>query len=79
VKRAWLSVVVWLVTLLLALPEPVAAYLDPGAGSMLLQGLIAVVAATLAAAGAYWRTLRGVIRRMTNRQAESTPHDPDRP
>jgi hypothetical protein len=66
------SVGVWLVTYVLAMPEPVAAYLDPGSGSMLLQGVIAVLAATMAAVSVYWRNIRGVIGRLLGRKT-STP------
>ena len=47
------SVFVWLAALLLFVPRPAEAYLDPGTGSMLLQGLIAVIGATLATVGIY--------------------------
>jgi hypothetical protein len=70
------SVCVWLVALWLAMPEPVAAYLDPGTGSMLLQGAIAVIAATLAAAGVYWRSARNLIRRLMGKISTS---ESDRP
>jgi len=66
----------WLVALWLAMPEPVFAYLDPGTGSMFLQGLIAVIAATLAAASVYWRALRGFVRRL---MGKTSPSDPDQP
>jgi hypothetical protein len=65
------SVVVWLVTMWLASPEPVAAYLDPGSGSMLLQGLIAFIAASVAVAGMYWRALRDFVRKHLGRTPAS--------
>jgi hypothetical protein len=75
-SRTSISVCVWLVALWLAMPVPVAAYLDPGTGSMFLQGAIAVIAATLAAAGVYWRSARDFIRRITGKTSTS---DSDRP
>lgn len=66
-KRTRYSVAVWLVTLGLALPESAAAYLDPGTGSMLLQGVIAVIAATVAAAGMYWRAISDFVRKLMGR------------
>jgi len=75
-NRTQCSVVVWLVTLWFVAPEPVLAYLDPGTGSMLLQGLIAVIAASVAAIGMYWRILRDFFRKMMGRT--STPNS-DRP
>jgi hypothetical protein len=43
---------------LLLLTEPAHAYLDPGTGSLLLQGLIAGAAAASVAVGAYWARIR---------------------
>jgi hypothetical protein len=75
-NRTQWSVVVWLVTLGLALPEPAAAYLDPGTGSMLLQGLIAVIAASVAAVGMYWRVLRDFVRKLMGRTSTSNTDGP---
>lgn len=50
------------VALLLVTP-PAQAYLDPGTGSILLQGLIAAVAAVLTWAGFYWQKLKSFFRR----------------
>ena len=38
--------------------NPAYAYLDPGTGSMLVQALIAVVAAITVSIGIYWRRLK---------------------
>lgn len=43
--------------LALILPKPAWAYLDPETGAILLQGLIASVAGSLALIGIYWRKL----------------------
>jgi hypothetical protein len=50
-----------LVTLLYA--SPALAYLDPGTGSILLQGVIAVIAAGAVALKLYWRRLKSVFGR----------------
>lgn len=39
------------------------AYLDPGLGSMLLQGLIAGVAAASVVASGYWSRIKGFFAR----------------
>lgn len=44
--------------LVLGCVTPASAYLDPGTGSLLLQGLIAGFAATLATTAMYWRRLK---------------------
>ena len=41
-------------------PEPVHAYLDPGTGSMLVQGLIAVVAAAAETVRVYWQRIQAM-------------------
>lgn len=38
--------------------SPAYAYLDPGTGSIILQGLLAGIAAAMAAAGLYWARLK---------------------
>lgn len=38
--------------------KPAYAYLDPGTGSILLQGLIAAVAGAMAAGGIYWNKIK---------------------
>jgi hypothetical protein len=47
----------------IASPDTAYAYLDPGSGSILLQGLLASFAAVTAGAGYYWRSLAGIFRR----------------
>ena len=46
------------VILCLGLITPAYAYLDPGTGSLLLQGLIASVAAAAATVSIYWHKVR---------------------
>jgi hypothetical protein len=46
------------VTLLLLVSSPAYAYLDPGTGSMLVQGLLAALAVASAAVAAFWTRLR---------------------
>ena len=44
--------------LLMASSMPALAYLDPGTGSMILQGLIGLVAGALVAIKIYWAKIR---------------------
>jgi uncharacterized membrane protein len=53
--------VIWLMVFSIS-PLPAHAYLDPGTGSVLLQGLIAAFAAVAATAAFYWRKMVGFIR-----------------
>ena len=55
-------VLLLLVLLLLAAPREAAAYIDPGTGSLLLQGLIAGLAAAAVAIRAYWYRLKAFFR-----------------
>ena len=41
---------------------PASAYLDPGTGSLLIQGIIASIAAAAAAARLYWHRIVGLFR-----------------
>ena len=53
------------IVLLVLIPTQAAAlYLDPGFGSILVQGLIAVIGASVATAGLYWRRTKDLIRRV---------------
>jgi hypothetical protein len=51
------------------------AYLDPGTGSMLLQGLIAGLAATSVVIGRYWYKLKSYFVRTSDRTARSEAPD----
>lgn len=53
---------VWIVTSLvfLALQTPAYAYLDPGTGSMILQGIIGAMAVGAATISVYWKKLTSV-------------------
>lgn len=48
---------------LLVLATPSHAYLDPGTGSMILQGVIAAVAAASFTLKMYWYRIRGFFSR----------------
>ena len=59
--------------LLLLLANPVYAYLDPGTGSMLIQGLLAAIAAASVTIGIFWRRLRSFFSRKNS--GEKGPDD----
>lgn len=57
--------------LLVFLPTPAWAYLDPGTGSMLVQGIVAAIAGGLIAIKMYWAKLSsGVTRYLGRGRAE---------
>ena len=47
-----------LALLLVLLSTPAYAYLDPGTGSMIVQGLVAALAVVSAAIAAFWTRIR---------------------
>jgi len=47
---------------LLALPRDAAAYIDPGTGSLILQGLIATLAAAAVVLRGYWYRIKAYFR-----------------
>ncbi len=67
------TVIAGLVTALLVTTTPAHAYLDPGTGSMLLQGLIAAVAGVMVTARMYWHKIKGFF----GRGAEPKAHEKD--
>lgn len=61
--RSWVRTTSLIVPLILTLAatEPAYAYLDPGTGSILLQGLIASVAAGLVVIKLYWHKVKAFL------------------
>jgi hypothetical protein len=49
---------------LFAFPCEAQAYIDPGAGSMLLQGFLGIVATTSAITIAYWKSVKAFLARV---------------
>ena len=53
----------------------VYAYLDPGTGSILLQGLIAAVATGLATGKFWWHRVKSIFVKSEESEAEDSPND----
>jgi len=51
------------IMLLLLIVQPAHAYLDPGTGSIILQGLIAAVAAVAVTGKLYWEKIKSFFSR----------------
>ena len=65
------------VTLLVFLAaSPASAYLDPGTGSILVQGLVAALAVASAAVAAFWSRLR---QHFAGRRKPADPEHRDAP
>lgn len=61
-----------LTVLVLLASSPAYAYLDPGTGSILVQGLLAALAAASATVAAFWSQIRGFFSR---RRGPGAPAD----
>ncbi len=56
------------VFVLLLFTKPAYAYLDPGAGSMLIQAFLAAITAVSVSIGIFWRSLRSFFGRLFGRE-----------
>ena len=56
---------------------PAHAYIDPGTGSMLIQGLIAVIAAAGITAKIYWQQLKDFMGFNKDKDVQPAEEDPD--
>ncbi len=56
---------------------PAYAYLDPGSGSIILQGILAAIAGILATIKLYWRKLKNFCRRCLGKPVEEEPKKKD--
>lgn len=56
------------VFVLLLFTKPAYAYLDPGAGSMLIQAFLAAITAVSVSIGIFWRRLRSFFGRLLGRE-----------
>jgi len=61
-KKRWFQLVISLLLLFSLVPDA-HAYLDPGTGSMLLQGLLAFLFAVVSTISIYWRRFKRLFRR----------------
>jgi hypothetical protein len=65
-----------LACLFVAAPSNAYAYLDPGTGSFIMQGLVAGAAGGLIAIRTYWRRIRRVFRR-SGKNPDGSPETPE--
>jgi hypothetical protein len=75
-KRA----VIYLMAGLLLSPLEAGAYIDPGTGSMLLQGLIAAIVAAAVALKLYWQKVKAFLfgrREKARPPADDGPEEDD--
>ena len=70
------SLVLLAMTLVAVLPSPAAAYIDPGAGSLLLQIILGSLATVGLLFRHHWRRLLRFLRRPPDPEKHSPPDDP---
>lgn len=68
-----------LFVLLISVASDALAYLDPGTGSILLQGLIAGIAAAFTFASIFWQRIKLFFRSLTRRSDRDKPSDNEPP
>jgi Na+/proline symporter len=56
---------------------PAYAYLDPGTGSMLIQAVIAIVAAGSLFISMFWKRVKGFLNRLYGKKQETGEHRHD--
>jgi len=56
-------------------PQPVQAYIDPGTGGMIIQGLIALLAGSLAMLGIFWKRVTLSIKKLFRRSGKDANED----
>ncbi len=59
---------------LACVPIPAFAYIDPGTGSMLIQSLLAAVAAVLVFGRGLWHRVKSAFRRDKDKSQDSGSH-----
>jgi hypothetical protein len=64
-----------LALLILCFPRPLAAYLDPGSGSFLLQVLVAGLLGASFAVRRFWGDIKGFFRKGSSRGSGSNGDD----
>lgn len=57
--------ILWIpIFLLISSVKPAHAYLDPGTGSMMVQAVLAVIAAVSVSIGVFWKRIKMIFGRM---------------
>ncbi|MBW1954198.1 MAG: hypothetical protein JRI76_06450 [Deltaproteobacteria bacterium] len=69
--NVWIALMFYLIMVLFFLDVSRAeAYLDPGTGSMLVQGLLAAIAAAGVSLGVFWKRIKAFFRGSSRRKTE---------
>jgi hypothetical protein len=66
---------VWAIVLLCGSCGPAFAYIDPGTGSMMLQGVIGAVAGALVVGRLYWSKIVGLVSGRSRQLPGGDPKD----
>ncbi len=60
--------------LIMILSSPAYAYLDPGTGSMLIQAVIAIIAATSLFLSMFWKRVKAFLNRLFGKKEAMRDH-----
>lgn len=61
----------FLLLVVVSFPETAFAYIDPGNGSILLQGLLAAIVSALVGIKFYWQKISNAVARLFGRRQSS--------
>ena len=65
------SLILFFLLVVLGSARQACAYIDPGTGSMVVQALLAALAAVSVSIGLFWRRVTAFVRRLLRRQPGS--------
>ena len=63
-----LSATIFMFFAVLVMARPAYAYIDPGSGSMIIQGIIAAIAAIGVTLGIFWQKVKDFLGRIFGRK-----------
>ena len=66
------------ISLLIFFAKPAYAYIDPGTGSMMIQAVIAGIAAASVSIGIFWKRIKLFLSRISGRKQKEQPNQDEK-
>jgi DUF1365 family protein len=66
------------ISLLMFFTKPAYAYIDPGTGSMMIQAVIAGIAAASVSIGIFWKRIKLFLSRISGRKQKEEPNQDEK-
>ena len=66
------------ISLLIFFAKPAYAYIDPGTGSMMIQAVIAGIAAASVSIGIFWKRIKIFLSRISGRKQKEEPNQDEK-